>query len=202
MYTPFKDLPKKIQDIVLYGSGEESVRMSYQDGSRSFAVDKPFEGVIPNLERRFREVTSDSVREEFGRYQNANHCEVCQGFRLKPEALCVKVGGKHIGEVTQMTIDAAHDWFGNLAKKLSKKHQQIAEKIFKEICERLQFLINVGLDYLTLSRESGTLSGGESQRIRLASQIGSGGFVRCIICIGRTLHRPAPVRQPPAARHR
>jgi excinuclease ABC subunit A len=174
MTTPFKDLPKKFQDIILHGSGEESIRMSYHEGSRSFNVDKPFEGVIPNLARRYRELTSETIREEFGKFMNEHPCEVCSGFRLKPEALCVKVGGKHIGETTQMTIDGAHAWFTSLTKKLSKKHQTISDKILKEIRERLQFLMNVGLDYLTLNRESGTLSGGESQRIRLASQIGSG----------------------------
>ncbi len=172
--TPFGDLPENIQHIILHGSGEEPIKMTYHDGARVFSVDKPFEGVIPNLERRYRELTSDNVREEFAKYQNEHACETCGGFRLKPEALCVKVGGLHIGEVTSFTIDAAHDWFGKIEKKLSPKHQQIAEKILKEIRERLQFLVNVGLDYLTLSRESGTLSGGESQRIRLASQIGSG----------------------------
>lgn len=174
MTTPFKDLPKKFQDIILHGSGDESIRMSYHEGSRSFNVDKPFEGVIPNLARRYRELTSETIREEFGKFMNEHPCEVCNGFRLKPEALCVKVGGKHIGETTQMTIDGAHAWFTALTKKLSKKHQTISDKILKEIRERLQFLMNVGLDYLTLNRESGTLSGGESQRIRLASQIGSG----------------------------
>ncbi|MDE3038731.1 MAG: excinuclease ABC subunit UvrA [Pseudomonadota bacterium] len=174
MYLPFKDLPEKIRHIILHGSGDESIRMTYHDGARQFAVDKPFEGVIPNLERRYRELTSDNVREEFAKYQNEHPCEACGGFRLKPEALCVKVGGKNIGEVTQLTIDAAHGWFGALEKKLKAQHRQIAQKILKEICERLQFLINVGLDYLMLARESGTLSGGEAQRIRLASQIGSG----------------------------
>ncbi len=174
MHTPFGELPEKIQTIILHGSGDEDVKMTYQDGSRTFAVEKPFEGVIPNLERRFKELTSEHVREEFAKYQNEHKCEACSGFRLKPEALCVKVGGLHIGQITEFTIDAAHDWFAKIEKKLSKKHQQIAQKILKEIRERLQFLINVGLDYLTLSRESGSLSGGESQRIRLASQIGSG----------------------------
>lgn len=174
LYTPFKDLPGKIQQVILYGSGDEEVRMTYQDGSRSFTVEKPFEGVIPNLERRYRELTSDAVREEFAKYKNEHKCDACHGYRLKPEALCVKVGGLHIGEATEYTIDAAHEWFGKLDKQLSRKHQDIAHKILKEIRERLQFLVNVGLDYLTLSRESGTLSGGESQRIRLASQIGSG----------------------------
>ncbi len=172
--TPFNELPEKIQHLILHGSGDEAIRMTYQDGSCTFTVEKPFEGVIPNLERRYRELSSDNVREEFAKYQNEKPCETCGGFRLKPEALCVKIGGLHIGEVTGFTIDTAHDWFGKIEKKLSKKHQDIANKIFKEICERLKFLMNVGLDYLTLSRESGTLSGGESQRIRLASQIGSG----------------------------
>jgi excinuclease ABC subunit A len=174
MMTPFKDLPEKIRSIILHGSGDESIRMNYHDGSRSFTVDKPFEGVIPNLERRFRELTSDAIREEFAKYQNENRCESCGGFRLKPEALCIKVGGINIGEVTDLTIENAYEWFGKLDKKLSKKHRDISEKVLKEIRERLQFLVNVGLDYLTLARESGTLSGGESQRIRLASQIGSG----------------------------
>lgn len=172
--TPFKELPEEVQKVILHGSGEESIKMNYHDGARSFIVDKPFEGVIPNLERRFRELTSDNVREEFSKYQNEHPCEVCKGFRLKPEALCIKINGLHIGEVTQFTIDAAHEWFDTLEKKLSKQHQQIAQKILKETRERLLFLVNVGLDYLTLARESGTLSGGEAQRIRLASQIGSG----------------------------
>ena len=172
--SPFKDLPKEIQEIILYGSGDDDIDMTYWDGTRSFKVTKPFEGVIPNLERRFRELESERVREELSRFQNEHPCEACTGFRLKPEALCVKVGGLHIAEVTQMTIESAHEWFGKLDRKLSGKHRQIAEKVLKEICERLQFLVNVGLDYLTLARESGTLSGGEAQRIRLASQIGSG----------------------------
>jgi len=174
LYTPFKDIPAETRQIIFYGSGEASVKMQYQDGSRTFTVDKPFEGVIPNLQRRYKELTSETIRDEFAKYQNDHPCEVCEGFRLKPEALCIKVGEKHIGQITQFTIEEAHAWFTKTEKKLSKKHQTIAEKIFKEIRERLMFLVNVGLDYLTLSRESGTLSGGESQRIRLASQIGSG----------------------------
>jgi excinuclease ABC subunit A len=174
LYTPFKDLPEDIKKIILRGSGEQSIKMQYYDGARSFIVDKPFEGVIPNLERRYREVTSDNIREEFAKYQNEHPCEACGGHRLKPEALCVKVAGLHIGQITELTIDQALDWFAKVEKKLSKKHRDIGQKVFKEVSERLQFLMNVGLDYLTLSRESGTLSGGESQRIRLASQIGSG----------------------------
>lgn len=173
LYTPFKELSDEVQDLILYGS-DEPVKLRYQDGARSFSVNKPFEGVIPNLERRFRESSSEAIRDELSKYQNAHECESCGGARLKQEALCVKVGGIHIGEVTRMTIENASDWFEKLDKKLSKKHQNISEKVLKEVRERLSFLYNVGLDYLTLSRESGTLSGGESQRIRLASQIGSG----------------------------
>jgi len=174
MATPFKDLPKRIQDIVLHGSGEEDIKMQYYDGARSFNVTKPFEGVIPNLDRRWRELTSDAVREEFSRFQSVQPCEACNGHRLRPESLCVKVAGLHIGEVTRMSIEQSAQWFEQLEKKLSPKQKAIAEKILKEIRERLGFLVNVGLDYLSLSRESGTLSGGEAQRIRLASQIGSG----------------------------
>ena len=174
LHTPFGDLPEKVRKVILHGSGDESVRITYHEGARSFNVDKPFEGVMPHLIRKYRETESEWMREEFSKYRNEHNCETCGGFRLKPEALCVKVAGLHIGQVTQFTIDAAHEWFSTIEKKLSKKHRDIAQKIFKEVCERLQFLINVGLDYLTLSRESGTLSGGESQRIRLASQIGSG----------------------------
>ena len=174
LHVPFRELSEDIRHIILYGSGDEVIHMSYHDGARSYVANKPFEGVIPNLERRFKDVSSMAVREEFAKFQNEHHCDACGGHRLKPESLCVKVGGLHIGEVTQFTIDAADAWFGKLEKSLSKKHREIAQKILKEIRERLEFLVNVGLDYLTLSRESGTLSGGESQRIRLASQIGSG----------------------------
>ncbi len=172
--APFADLPDNIQDILLYGSGDEPVKISYFDGIRSYTSNKPYEGVIPNLTRRYRETDSSWVREELGKYQNVTKCEACNGHRLKPEALCVKVGGLNVGEVCEFTIEKAVEWFEGLEAKLSKKHQHIAEKVLKEIRERLGFLNNVGLDYLTLSRESGTLSGGESQRIRLASQIGSG----------------------------
>ncbi|MFW0776749.1 MAG: excinuclease ABC subunit UvrA [Rickettsiales bacterium] len=172
--TPFRDLSDDVKEILLYGTGDEDVRIEYTDGPRRYVANKPFEGVIPNLERRWKETESDWMRNEISKFQNDHACESCGGHRLKPEALCVKVGDMHIGEITEMTIDAAHAWFGKLDKKLSKKQKKIAEKVMKEIRERLQFLVNVGLDYLTLSRESGTLSGGESQRIRLASQIGSG----------------------------
>ena len=141
---------------------------------RKYTNSKSFEGVIGNIERRFRETDSDWVREELSRYQDAHPCDACGGYRLKPQALAVKIDGLHIGQVTDMSIRAANDWFAELPKKLTKKQNEIAVRILKEIRERLQFLVDVGLDYLTLSRASGTLSGGESQRIRLASQIGSG----------------------------
>ncbi len=172
--TPFEDLDEEAQYVVLYGTGEEDVKFIYADGARKFETVKPFEGVIPNLERRWRETDSSWVREDLARFQSITNCEACDGQRLKPEALAVKVGGKHISEATAYSIKAAGAWFEGLEKKLSKKEMEIAARILKEIRERLTFLNNVGLDYLTLGRASGTLSGGESQRIRLASQIGSG----------------------------
>jgi len=172
--TPLKKLKKNIVDLLLYGSGEEEVTMSYHDGHKSYDVSKEFEGVIPNMERRWRETDSSWVRDELGRYQTVTTCEACSGHRLKPEARAVKIAGLQISEVAEMSIDAAALWFAALNDQLNKKQQQIAERILREINERLGFLVNVGLEYLTLSRNSGTLSGGESQRIRLASQIGSG----------------------------
>ena len=174
MTTPWEKLPKKVQDAILYGTGEEEVDFVYEDGVRKYTNTKPFEGVIGNIERRFRETESDWVREELSRYQDAHPCDACGGYRLKPQALAVKIDALHIGQVTDMSIRAANDWFAELPKTLSKKQNEIATRILKEIRERLQFLVDVGLDYLTLSRAAGTLSGGESQRIRLASQIGSG----------------------------
>jgi excinuclease ABC subunit A len=174
MTTPWEKLPKKAQDAILFGTGDEEVEFVYEDGARKYKNCKPFEGVINNIERRFRETDSDWVREELARYQMAHPCDACGGYRLKPQALAVKIDALHIGQVTDMSIRAANAWFTELPKKLSKKQNEIATRILKEIRERLQFLVDVGLDYLTLSRSSGTLSGGESQRIRLASQIGSG----------------------------
>jgi len=174
IHDPYESLPERIKQILLHGSGDEAVTISYHDGARSFKSNKPFEGVVPNLTRRWKETDSAWIREEMEKYQNITACETCGGHRLKPEALCVKIAGLHVGEVTRMTIEQAVEWFSHLEGKLSKTHKQIAEKVLKEITERLGFLNNVGLDYLTLGRESGTLSGGESQRIRLASQIGSG----------------------------
>lgn len=171
---PFRDLSDEIKIVVLYGSGEEPIPMSYFDGHRNFKVNKPFEGVIPNLARRSREAEANWLREELSKYQVKSPCPACDGYRLKQEALCVKIGDKHIGQVCEMNIEETLEWFNNIQDKLNSKQKQIAEKVLREITMRLGFLVNVGLDYLTLSRESGTLSGGESQRIRLASQIGSG----------------------------
>ncbi len=174
MTTPYKDLPENIKKIILHGSGDEAVKISYFDGVRTFHSNKPFEGVVGNLQRRYHETESEWTREELDKFQSTSACESCGGARLKAEALCVKIGDKNIAEVTAMPIDKAVEWFAALPKKLTTTQNKIAEKILKEIRARLGFLQNVGLDYLTLSRESGTLSGGESQRIRLASQIGSG----------------------------
>ncbi len=172
--TPWKDLDEKVRQAILYGTGEKSVTMRYDDGRKSYSTTRPFEGVIPNIERRWRETESVWRREELSRYQNTTPCEVCQGRRLKPEALAVKIHGLDISQVANMSILEAGEWFGALAEHLTPKQRDIAARILKEINERLGFLRNVGLEYLTLSRASGTLSGGESQRIRLASQIGSG----------------------------
>ena len=172
--TPFRELDRGVRDGILYGTGDEPVEMSYNDGKRSYTIDRPFEGVLPNMERRFRETDSSWVREDLGRYQNVDDCDTCAGMRLKPEALAVKLAGLHISQVAEMSIAEAVGWFKALSPTLPPKSQEIARSILKEINERLGFLANVGLEYLTLSRSSATLSGGESQRIRLASQIGSG----------------------------
>lgn len=172
--TAFEDLPEEAQGALLYGTGSERVVMTFDDGLRSYQTNKPFEGLVPNMERRFRETDSAWSREELSKYQSVAPCEVCHGQRLKPEALAVKIEGRNISELTELSIAEAAKWFTGLSKSLTGKQAEIAERILKEINERLGFLNNVGLDYLTLSRASGTLSGGESQRIRLASQIGSG----------------------------
>ncbi|ARC88932.1 excinuclease ABC subunit UvrA [Rhodovulum sp. MB263] len=172
--TPWKDLPKKVQQVFLRGSGEEEIEFRYDEGGRVYQVTRAFEGVIPNMERRYRETDSAWVREEFENYQNNRPCQSCGGHRLRPEALAVKIAGLHIGQVVQMSIREAHAWVQTAPGHLSKQKNEIARAILKEIRERLGFLNNVGLDYLTLARNAGTLSGGESQRIRLASQIGSG----------------------------
>jgi excinuclease ABC subunit A len=170
----WKKLPKKIRDVILYGSDEEEIKFNYDDGYEKYSHKKTFEGVINNLERRFLESDSEWKREAIAEYQSDSACESCNGDRLKEEALCVKIDDHNISEVTKKSILDAAKWFKDLEKNLDKRQFKIAEHVLKEINERLNFLLNVGLDYLTLSRESGTLSGGEAQRIRLASQIGSG----------------------------
>ncbi|MBI1492417.1 excinuclease ABC subunit UvrA [Halocynthiibacter styelae] len=176
--TPWKDLPKHIQQVFLYGSNGDEIPFRYDDSGRVYEISRSFEGVVPNMERRYRETDSNFIREEFERYQNNRSCEACEGYRLKDEALAVKIGGAdellHVGQVVQMSIREALDWISQVPDVLSKQKAEIARAIVKEIRERLGFLNNVGLEYLSLSRNSGTLSGGESQRIRLASQIGSG----------------------------
>ena len=174
METPWAKLPIRVREGILYGTGEEEISFTYKDGLRSFTTEKPFEGVINNITRRYKETDSDWVREELSRYQDAHPCDACGGYRLKPQALAVKIGGRHIGEVTDLSIKAANAWFMKVPSTFTKQQNDIAVRILKEIRERLQFLVDVGLEYLTLSRAAGTLSGGESQRIRLASQIGSG----------------------------
>jgi excinuclease ABC subunit A len=174
MNDAWEDLPKKARQVILHGSGDEVIKFTYDDGMRRYDTKKEFEGVIPNMERRFEETESAWMQEELERYQAEAPCEVCKGYRLKPEALAVKIGGLHVGQVCEQSIRDADAWFRDIDKKLNRQQQEIAGRILKEIRARLKFLNNVGLDYLTLARSSGTLSGGESQRIRLASQIGSG----------------------------
>ena len=172
--TPWRDLPQPVRDMFMRGSEGEEIRFRFDDAGRVYEVSRSFEGVIPNLERRMRETDSAWVREEFEKYRNSRPCGTCEGYRLKPEALAVKIAGSHIGQVTQLSIREALDWARRAPDTLSAQKGEIAAPILKEIRERLGFLVNVGLDYLTLARAAGTLSGGESQRIRLASQIGSG----------------------------
>ena len=174
MDKPWRDLDPAAREIVLQGSGTEKIKFVYDDNARKYEVSKAFEGVMPNLERRWRETDSAWVREELGRYQSDTPCEVCGGARLRPEALAVKIDGLSIAKASSLSIRPARDWFTALESRLTGKQIEIARRILKEINDRLRFLVDVGLDYLNLSRASGTLSGGESQRIRLASQIGSG----------------------------
>ncbi|MGA9657606.1 MAG: excinuclease ABC subunit UvrA [Asticcacaulis sp.] len=174
MDTKWQALLPDVQKIILQGSGSEKIKFVYEDGKRRYDVSKVFEGVIPNMERRWRETDSSWVREDLARYQSETPCEACGGARLKPEALAVKIGGQNISQVSGLSIRKAHDWFSTIEDTLTNQQLEIARRILKEIKDRLRFLNDVGLDYLNLSRNSGTLSGGESQRIRLASQIGSG----------------------------
>ena len=164
----WEKLSKKIKEIILYGSDDEKIKFSYDDGYEKYSYKKTFEGVINNLERRYLETDSDWKREEISQYQSDTKCEKCNGHRLKEEALCVKIHNLNISEVTNKSIHEAKKWFESLNTNLDQRQLKIAEHVLKEINERLDFLLNVGLEYLTLSRESGTLSGGESQRIRLA----------------------------------
>jgi excinuclease ABC subunit A len=174
MTKPWRDLPDSAKLVMLYGSGQEPIRFAYSDGTRAYEVKKPFEGIITNLERRYKETESDWSREDIQRFMAETPCSDCGGHRLKPEALAVKIAGRHIGEIAKLSVREAGAWYENLPALLTPKQNEIAGRVLKEIRDRLRFLNDVGLDYLTLSRGSGSLSGGESQRIRLASQIGSG----------------------------
>ncbi len=174
MDTPWRALPREVRETILQGSGDRPLRLTYRDERRTYTVEKPFEGVIPHLERRWRTTDNPWVREDLARFRAEKPCAVCHGARLKPEALAVKVAGRSIAEVANLSIREAREWFAAVPATLSPERQKIAERILREINERLRFLSDVGLDYLTLARSSATLSGGESQRIRLASQIGSG----------------------------
>ena len=171
---PWKDLPAEVQRVMLYGSGDTEIAFRYDEGGRVYNVSRVFEGVVPNMERRYRETDSAWVKEEFEQYQNNRPCAACGGYRLRPEALAVKIAGLHVGQVVQMSIAEALAWVQSVPDHLTNQKNEIAKAILKEIRERLGFLVNVGLNYLTMARAAGTLSGGESQRIRLASQIGSG----------------------------
>ena len=172
--TKWNALPQAVRDVVLFGSGEVPIRFEYDDGSRAYGVTKPFEGVVKSLDRRFKETDSEFIREEISRYMGAVPCPTCAGARLKPEALAVRIADRTISAAADLSIRKALRWFEALPEQLDAKRNEIATRILKEIRDRLRFLIDVGLDYLTLARGAGTLSGGESQRIRLASQIGSG----------------------------
>ena len=173
--TSYEKLPKNIQDVLLYGSGDEEVEIIYKsDNIKSYKIKKIFEGIIGNIKRRWRETDSLTMRDELSKYQSSTTCDACSGHRLKAEALAVKIDGKHISEITELSVRKSYEWFQGLTTKFTDKETEIASRVLKEISERLGFLNNVGLEYLNLSRKSGTLSGGESQRIRLASQIGSG----------------------------
>ena len=200
LHTPWADLPDEAKRVILHGTAGKPVTLRFIDGKRSYEVKKPFEGVLGNLNRRMLQTESAWMREELSRYQSSLPCEVCHGARLKPEALAVKIAGEDISMSSRRSVADAHAWFGSLAAKLTTTQGEIAKAILKEINERLGFLHNVGLDYLHLDRTSGTLSGGESQRIRLASQIGSG-LSRRPLRPRRALDRPSPEGQRPPPRN-
>jgi excinuclease ABC subunit A len=172
--VPFKKLPDEIKNKIFYGTGDEEVEIKIEDGLKAIKVRKAFEGVINSLKKRFLESESESMRDELSKFQTLKTCDKCQGYRLNEQALSVKIAGMHAGEVSKMSVEKSVIWFTELPKHLTSMQNQIAERLLKEITRRLGFLRNVGLEYLTINRESGTLSGGEAQRIRLASQIGSG----------------------------
>ncbi len=172
--VPFEELPDSVKDVLFYGSGKEEIEFIFSDGIKKDKIKQPFGGILPSLEEKWRKADNPGMHEDLGKYRSERKCSKCGGHRLKLESLCVRVAGKHIGEVADLTIIQAKEWFDNIEEKLTDTEIKIASRILKEIRERLNFLINVGLEYLTLSRESASLSGGESQRIRLASQIGSG----------------------------
>lgn len=171
---PFKNLSDEVKHKILYGTDGEEIEIKHEDGLKSYKVNKAFDGVINSLKKKYNDSESEWMREELSKYQTLKTCKTCSGHRLNEETLSIKIAGKHIGDVSQMSIEESREWFLNLPNELSKTHQKIAERVLKEINRRLGFLQNVGLEYLTVNRESGTLSGGEAQRIRLASQIGSG----------------------------
>lgn len=170
----FKSLSLEAKNKIFYGTGDEEIEILYEDGLKSFKVKKPFEGIINNLKKKFSESESESLREELSKYQSLKNCDSCDGYRLNEQALSIKIDNRNIGQICKMSVIQAKDWIDNLDKKLGKTHQQIAARVIKELSRRLGFLQNVGLEYLTINRQAGTLSGGEAQRIRLASQIGSG----------------------------
>lgn len=172
--VPFKKLPQDAKDKIFYGTKDEEIEIAYEDGLKSFKIHKPFEGVINNLKKKFAESESESLRDELVKYQGLRNCKSCNGFRLNEQALSIRVDDLNVGEVCRMSVLKASEWFENLNKRLTPMHQQIAARVLKELTRRLGFLRNVGLEYLTINRQAGTLSGGEAQRIRLASQIGSG----------------------------
>lgn len=171
---PYKNLPEDIKNKILYGTGDDEIEIKHEDGLKSYKVKKPFDGVINSLRKKYSDSESEWMREELSKYQTLKTCQTCSGHRLNEQSLSIKIAGKHIGDVSKMSVEEAKEWFENLPKELSKTHQKISERVLKEITRRLGFLQNVGLEYLTINREAGTLSGGEAQRIRLASQIGSG----------------------------
>jgi excinuclease ABC subunit A len=172
--VPFKTLPAEIKEKIFYGTGEDEVEIKIEDGLKAIKVKKSFEGVVNSLKKRYLESESESLQEELTKFQASRTCDKCHGYRLNEQSLAVKIDGIHVGELSRLSIERAVDWFENLPKKLTSTQNQIAERLLKEITRRLGFLRNVGLEYLTVNREAGTLSGGEAQRIRLASQIGSG----------------------------